>query len=229
MTGSEKICREMRELIEESSAQKLVEIAKRPEVAGHLESCAGCRASYEKALALGRALDQWAAPQPKKNIQAHVMARIAQIERERGSRRETSTFGDLLVALLGYRLRVPALAAVAVVGFLVGSLVLNIAQWSQPKPSVQIASPVAAPAPLGTAVVKSVRSITQPTATPLESMLPSIQYATTTPMLGSGAMNLTAGAYYPAIVVILGAPPMAAGQELMPLTYPSNMTIKPKS
>ena len=166
----------------------------------HVQHCAACRAYLEEARDLAGHLDTWQAPEPKKDLCAGVMTRIAQMERDH--RVSPMMFLKQGIALLNVRLRVPAAAAALLTAALVVSVTLNIRGIHSGKPATP-GSIVADAIPID----------------PAPDEASTVAYLYTDPpdlirsYIGSAALAPST------FVVILGAPPFSAFE--MPGGFPS--------
>ena len=119
-------CQQIQQGIDEMSGSQLQEAQIQGPVHEHVQGCPACRDHLADALALADHLDQWEAPQARRNIPASVMAQIAQWERHR-ARLAPGLWGQV-TTVLRYRLQIPVAAMVPVLVALTVSVGLNVSR-----------------------------------------------------------------------------------------------------
>lgn len=157
----------------------------------HIAGCEPCRRLYEERRAQIRLLDGWAVPEARGNIQARVMAGIAQLERERGK----ASAWPAIAAAFTRRFQIPAAIAVGMAAVLVASIGLNVLLLSSRHAPDRYARR-AAPAP---AV-----SVAQ-TAEETQRIITDAVGQNAPVLLGAG---FSEGKMVPLGILILGAPPI---------------------
>lgn len=195
-------CEDARRIIGELSPRSLATLDEKTFVMIHIRGCVACGALYEKNLALARSLDGWQVPSPQTNIQAQVMASVAQLEKNRGN---PSRFLDWLKEWTGYRFQVPAVAAVAVVILLLVSLGFNVAQIRLDE-GLDRGTEVAVRedfSPAGT-IARQIEDAILQTPLPKTDGGTAVNY----PVGGTNLHGFESGAVPPVLIVIMGAPPM---------------------
>jgi hypothetical protein len=199
-------CEEIRRIIEDLSPQLLLEKASQTSWKEHLAACSACRELYERTISFNSLLNQWKAPQPQRNIQAQVLARIAQQEKDQADRALTSNFWGQLTILLGYRFRVPAFAALLIAAILLASITYNLILLNKSDRPVQMVTlPEPTQKPLDV-IVKSTQGLLEPT--PFDTVVGSqqVRFDQSRDLSGIYQYGTKYGLVQPALVVILGAP-----------------------
>lgn len=211
MNGKSVSCEEIRMIIE-SLSPKTMEKTAQKEFKEHLTDCAQCRMLYEKNLALNKLLDQWETVKPEKNLQARIMAKVAQIERERARGARSQDFWDQLKSLLGYRFSVPAFATILLIVFLLGSVAINIALVSRSSEPARVARGIPGVELEATQIAKRTSDIVEPS--------PGPQVVVKQPVVSVHGRDVfedylsAAAAYQQPLIVIIGVPPMVPGQPI---------------
>lgn len=176
----------------------------------HLQECAACREFLERNLALDRVLAGWQAPEPRTNMQARVMARIAQMERTEREKNEAGSFGERFVALLRHRFQVPAFGALLLMACLAASLAFNVAQFRGTAGPGEIrVSSNGQTEGVGTQPISGV--VGPPLASTPHSPAAAtrhVLYRAPDVLAGYGIPGLGAGAMPSVTIVILGSPPV---------------------
>ena len=205
-------CEETREIIENLSPSSMKKTEQK-EFRDHIKKCQKCRELYEQMLSLNRLLDLWEAPAPKGNIQARVMARVAQIEREGGHR----GFLLQLKNLFHYRLRIPAIALLALLLILFTSLGINLALFLIGSPGSTKETRVAAIPPIQPTPVIHV---VDPTADRNITVKDTLIYRESVDVSDPLDVAVKSGATQPAMIMILGVPPIL--QKHLPFSKNQN-------
>jgi hypothetical protein len=211
MDSKSMSCEEIRAIIENLSSKKVDQAAQK-QLKGHLDECTQCRLFYEKTLALNRLLDQWEMATPANNLQAKIMAKVAQVERERARRAQQLDFLGQLKSLLGYRFAMPAFAAALLIMFLLGSIAINIALVSRSQGPAGIAQNVSRGAPEGTPIAESVGNIVEPSPGPRMLIKQGVVYPSGRDLFTD--FQWAAMAYQQPLIVIIGVPPLLPGQPV---------------
>ncbi|MBN1865653.1 hypothetical protein JW916_00020 [Candidatus Sumerlaeota bacterium] len=223
MKRSTPSCEEIRNRIDEAAPSELVLRADQSPLREHLADCADCRERLAKSAALDRTLDEWRTPEPRENIAAGVMARIAQSERALRRHAPPERFLDRLAALLGYRFRVPAFASLLFLLVLGASLSLNVvqvAQISDRDRAVLVAHDSSGQATVKGADLARSRStpvLVHPTPAQLAQAIPIDASQSSHQAAFDQVLDLRERLATPMIVLILGAPPF---QGFAPATRP---------
>lgn len=131
MSEAATTCRDVRSRIDALLPQDLDGERLDETIRGHLDQCAGCRAYLAKSRSLAAALGAWEVPEPRRNIHAGVMTAIARREHDRRRGELPGGFRERCAALFGYRFRVPAAAAAALLVLLGLSLTWNFVQFGR--------------------------------------------------------------------------------------------------
>jgi len=205
-------CEEVRAIIE-SLSPKTVEKTAQKHFKEHLAECLQCRLLYEKNLALNSLLDQWETAKPGRNLQARIMAKVAQVERERARVAQPHDFWGQLKSLLGYKFSVPAFATALLIIFLLGSIAINIALVSRSPGPGRMAQGTPGVEPEGMQITKSVHDIIEPSPGPqviVQEAVVSVNGRDFFPDYSSAAT----AAYQQPLIVIIGVPPMLPGQSV---------------
>ncbi len=203
-------CEEIRAIIENLSP-KTVEKTAQKHFKEHLAECLQCRLLYEKNMALNKLLDQWETAKPGRNLQARIMAKVAQVERERARVAQPHDFWGQLKSLLGYRFSVPAFATALLIIFLLGSIAVNIALFSRSPGPGRMAQGTPGVEPEGMQITKSVHDIIEPSPGP-QVIVKEAVYAPGRDLLVDYP-SAAAAAYQQPLIIIIGVPPMVPGQS----------------
>ncbi len=204
-------CEEIRAIIENLSLKTEEKTAQR-QFKEHLAGCLQCRLLYEKNLALNSLLDQWETAEPGRNLQARIMAKVAQIERERARVTQPHDFWGQFKSLLGYKFSVPAFATALLIVFLLASIAINIALVMRSPEPGRAAPIIAKVEPEGPPIVKSIHDIIEPS--------PRQQIVIKEPVVPVNGRDFfpdyqsAAAAYQQPLIIIIGVPPMVPGQSV---------------
>ncbi len=205
-------CEEVRAIIENLSP-KTVEKTAQKQFKEHLAECLQCRLLYEKNLALNRVLDQWETAKPGRNLQARIMAKVAQVERERARVTQPRDFWGQLKSLLGYKFSVPAFATALLLFFLLGSIAVNIALVSRSPAPGRTAPIIAKVEPEGMQITKSVHDIIEPSPRQPVIVKDAVVYPAGS-RLFADYPSAAAAAYQQPLIIIIGVPPVLPGQSV---------------
>lgn len=195
------VCEQVREEIDLMGQAELAEARPGGPIHAHVRQCAGCREHLRQALALASRLDQWEVPEPRRNIAAGVMAEVVRLERDRARCARP--------ALLGVRLQIPALAAVAALLILAASVALNVALLRPPSTPVVTADGRAA-APRAEVAVAGTSETGPPVPAPVRVISVNQE-----PSDFVRSLMTRPQAVPSTLVIILGAPPIL--QEEFPV------------
>jgi len=197
-----KECEEVRTLLR-NLAPNLEEIG--DEKAGkHLEECPECRAYLEKMRSLDKMLGLWEAPKPEGNLQARVMAGIAQIEKDR-SKGILAPFRSLVQ----FRFRVPAYAFVLLILLFAFSVAVNVAVMLGSSKNRQIARGKNERGVDIRNVVGEGRDIAS--QTPIVIRDDTVFHTGAGDRTGNYLESVPGATVQPALVVIMGMPPTGLG------------------
>jgi hypothetical protein len=139
-------CQQIQQIIDEMSAAQLRDSQRHGLVHEHARQCPACRDHLAEALALADHLDQWEVPQPRRNIAASVMGRIA--GQHAAQARPAPRLWNQVTFLLNVRWRMRAAAVILLLVSLAVSVSLNVrglpgpsdrrvAGQSEPRPVTQ--------------------------------------------------------------------------------------------
>jgi hypothetical protein len=193
-------CQQIQQIIDEMSGTQLQEARVQGTVYEHCRRCPSCSDHLSEALALASHLDRWEAPQPRRNIAASVMGRIAQQHARQAG--PGPTLWNQATILLGVQWRMPAAAVILLLAALAVSVSLNV-RGLPGSSDLKVA-------------VRQPNPGTQPSVTPA-----SDQRAASPPVVVVGSQDsqqirslLARPELSPsAIIVILGTPPGIAWQS----------------
>ncbi|MDH7598644.1 MAG: hypothetical protein QHH07_03265 [Sedimentisphaerales bacterium] len=97
-------CQQVRDQTDQMTTGQLQTIRDLMPLIAHLEGCAGCREYLKGSLDLACVLDQWEVPEPRRDITPSALSSLFRIHPHQ-------TIGGHLRSLIGFRVRLPAVAA----------------------------------------------------------------------------------------------------------------------